>query len=99
MSKTYLKKYSSHPGPITFIFTVALIKDTERIGDIYLMWKFHLVLKSCTVLVLRKAHRIWKETKLQPGTAGPGNMLGCCLVKFPFPVGHPEHDHCKGKLT
>ena len=28
-----------------------------------------------TVLVLRMAHRIWKETKQQPGTAGPGNML------------------------
>ena len=29
-------------------------------------------------------HRKWKETKLQPGTAGPGNMLGCCLVSFHF---------------
>ena len=28
------------------------------------------------------AHRKWKETKLQPGTAGPGNMLGCCLFSF-----------------
>ena len=28
-----------------------------------------------TVLVM--AHRIWKETKQHPGTAGPGNMLGC----------------------
>ena len=26
------------------------------------------------------AHRKWKETKPQPGTTGPGNMLGCCLV-------------------
>ena len=25
-------------------------------------------------------HRKWKETKLQPGTAGPGNMLVWCLV-------------------
>ena len=25
---------------------------------------------------------IWKEAKQQPGTAGPGNMLGCCLVSF-----------------
>ena len=32
----------------------------------------------------RMAHRKWKETKLQPGTAGPGNMLGCCLVSFHF---------------
>ena len=30
------------------------------------------------------AHRKWKETKQQPGTAGPGNMLGCCLVSFLF---------------
>ena len=25
-----------------------------------------------------------KETKLQPGTAGPGNRLGSCLVSFHF---------------
>ena len=30
------------------------------------------------------AHRIWKETKLQPGTAGTDNMLGCCLNSFHF---------------
>ena len=30
------------------------------------------------------AHRIWKETKQEPGTAGPGNMLGCCLVSYHF---------------
>ena len=30
------------------------------------------------------AHRIWKETKQEPGTAGPGNMLGCCLVSLHF---------------
>ena len=29
-------------------------------------------------------HRKWKETKLQPGTAGLGNMLGCCLLSFHF---------------
>ena len=29
-------------------------------------------------------HRIWKETKQQPGTAGTGNMLGCCLVSLRF---------------
>ena len=39
---------------------------------------------ECTVLVLRMARRIWKETKQQPGTAGPGNMLGSCLVSFHF---------------
>ena len=30
------------------------------------------------------AHRIWKETKHEPGTVGPGNILGCCLVCFHF---------------
>ena len=30
------------------------------------------------------AHRKWEETKHQPGTAGPGNMLGCCLISFHF---------------
>ena len=30
------------------------------------------------------AHRIWIETKQHPGTAGPGNMLGCCLLSFHF---------------
>ena len=37
-----------------------------------------------TVLVLRMAHRIWIETKQEPGTAGIGNLLGCCLVSFHF---------------
>ena len=37
-----------------------------------------------TVLVLRMAHRIWKETKQEPGTARTGNMPGCCLNTFHF---------------
>ena len=32
----------------------------------------------------RMAHRKWKETNLQPGTARAGNMLGCSLVSFHF---------------
>ena len=28
--------------------------------------------------------RKWKETKQQPGKAGIGNMLGCCLVALHF---------------
>ena len=39
------------------------------------------------------AHRKWKETKQQSGTAGPGNMLGCCLINFHFLWAiHPIHD-------
>ena len=30
------------------------------------------------------AHGKWKEIKQQPGTARPGNMLGCCLLSFHF---------------
>ena len=30
------------------------------------------------------AQRKFKETKLQLGTAGPGNILGCCLIFFLF---------------
>ena len=28
------------------------------------------------------SYRKWKETKQQPGTAGPGNIHGCCLVSL-----------------
>ena len=41
-------------------------------------------LASYTACGRRMAHRKWKETKLQPGTAGPGNMLGCSLASFLF---------------
>ena len=34
--------------------------------------------------MLRIAHRIWKETKQEPATAEPGNMLGGCLVSIHF---------------
>ena len=55
----------------------------------FFKWTFFLMglggdALPCTVLVLRIAHRKWKETKLQPGTAGPGNMLGSRLVSFHF---------------
>ena len=30
------------------------------------------------------AHRKWKANKQEPGTAEPGNMLGCCLNYFHF---------------
>ena len=45
---------------------------------------FEMFPGAYTVLVLKMAHRIWKKTKQEPGTAGPGNMLGCCLVSFRF---------------
>ena len=47
---------------------------------------------TCTLCGHRIAHRKLKETKQEPGTAGPGNMLGCCLVSFYFLFPHPVHD-------
>ena len=38
--------------------------------------------QACAVRVDSLPHRKWKEIKQQPGTAGPGNILGCCLVSF-----------------
>ena len=38
----------------------------------------------CTGRMGWMAHRKWKEIKQQPGTAGQGNMLGCCLLSFHF---------------
>ena len=37
-----------------------------------------------TVRVDSLPHRTWREIKQQPGTAGPGNILGCCLIYFHF---------------
>ena len=37
-----------------------------------------------TVRVDSLPHRKWREIQQQPGTAGPGNMLGCCLIYFHF---------------
>ena len=54
---------------------------------VYLTMPYRHKDATCTVLVLRMAHRIWKESKQQSGTAGPGNMLGSSLV------GHPEHEY------
>ena len=40
--------------------------------------------KDCTACGYRMAHRKRKDPKLQPGTAGPGSMIGSCLVSFHF---------------
>ena len=59
-------------------------KIEERSANRIRKWTGRMI--GCTVLVLRMAHthRIWKETKQQPGTAEPGNMLGCCLISLHF---------------
>ena len=42
------------------------------------------------------AHRIWNETKLQPGTAGARQHAWLLFSFFPFPVGHPVAAPCMG---
>ena len=39
---------------------------------------------NCTECMEWMSHRKWKETKQQPGTAGPGDILLCCLVSLFF---------------
>ena len=46
--------------------------------------RFYHLAEFCTGRMGLMAHRKLKETKQQPGTAGPANMLGCCLVSFHF---------------
>ena len=43
-----------------------------------------ILLPPLTACGHRMAYRKWKETKVHPGTARPGNMLGCSLVSFYF---------------
>ena len=46
---------------------------------------------KCTRRMGWMAHRKWKEAKQLPGTAGPGNMLGCSLISFHFLLAiHPQ---------
>ena len=66
------------------------VPDKERVKRI---WEH-----TCTVLVLRMAHRKGKEIKQQPSMLP---VLGCAwllLSFFQYPVGHPEHEHCIGVL-
>ena len=52
-----------------------------------------------TVLVLRMTHRKWKEIKQQPSMLpGPGSPW-LLLSLYPFPVSHPEQEHCKTVLN
>ena len=57
----------------------------QHVPYVYLkFWKQRKTERLATACGHRIAHRKWKEIKLQPGTAGPGNRLGCCLISFHF---------------
>ena len=75
--------YSSLPlhAPAIIHSLLIIHKPSARLFG---MFSLHVATCQCTVLVLSMAHRIWKETEQQPGTAGPGTMLGCCLNSFHF---------------
>ena len=42
------------------------------------------LISFCLICTEWMSHRKQKDTKQQPGTAGPGNILGCCLVSLCF---------------
>ena len=68
-------RYSSYLLPTQALSTFNLMSTEYRNqGDV----------SPCTACGHRMAYRKWKETKLHPGTAWPGNMLGCSLVSFHF---------------
>ena len=47
-----------------------------------------------TVLMLRMTHRKWKEMKQTSKPVAWPSLAWLLLSFFPFPVGHPEHEHC-----
>ena len=83
-------KMSVFPTPIGKLYGSPLIHSSHAPS-------LKRVLRSCTGRVDSLPDRKWREIQQQPGTVGPGNMLGCCLIYFHFlSVGHPEHGHCTG---
>ena len=51
-------------------------------GAVTTGWGGHLFRRFCTVLVLRMAHRKWKETKQLPSMLPGPAVLVSCLVSF-----------------
>ena len=80
------------PGPhsphwLQHIFLLAFCIRTMRI----ITWSMNYAEKNvlrCSWVTTEwmewMSHRKQKETKQHPGTAGPGNILGCCLVYLRF---------------
>ena len=59
--------------------------EIECLGVTYLWYGGFLFCKmSGTEWIQWMSQRKRGETKQQPGTAGPGNILGCCLVSLCF---------------
>ena len=76
---TYITSNFFNPLSRTFVTTRNIGQDAK------------MSFKS-TEWMERMSHRKQKETKQQPGTAWPGNILGCCLVSLRFLCNiHPIH--------
>ena len=81
-------------GPISFVVVASPLATTDR--NNLSLWDPLLATKyvrhplpswppiHSTGRMGWMAHRKWKDTKQLPGTAGPGNMLGFCLISFHF---------------
>ena len=68
----------------TSCFTTQIIASNEDNNRVNFIMKTNRNRECCTEWMEWMSHRKQKETKQQPGTAGPGNMLGCCLVSLHF---------------
>ena len=78
---------------IDFAHALAALNTTHSLTEL-VVWRFTRSANRMNTLQWKRqgytacghrmAHRKWKETKHQPGTAGPDNKLGCCLVSFHF---------------
>ena len=71
---------SWHIGYLEIVSWLANTYSLAVTTNVRRSWKF----QRATACGHRITHRKWKETKLHPGTAGPGNRLGFCIVSFHF---------------
>ena len=68
------------PGVVGQILSARARTQTHK-NSKYPYFGYH---DTFTLCVDGLPHMKWKETKQQPCTDEPGNMLGCCLVSFHF---------------
>ena len=96
VSGTFLLFLNSIWGPIiqclSDIMTFTLWQNRPKSGTVTVFQMSQIPFQYSTGRMGWIAHRKWKEIKQQPGTARPGNLLGCCLLSFHFLWSiHPIH--------
>ena len=86
-------QYAANTGPLYILEAKSLLghENTEYSSRqvstppfLFLKDLVDLTSYVCTGWMGWMTHRKWKESEQQPGTAGPGNMFGCCLMSFHF---------------